>query len=1168
MAHPLTIGFISAWEVYQGTTIDRYAHSLMQGISDAAHELKCNLLFGCGFSATGNSRFGPIPGLGMSFLPVGPWNTDGLIIVSDEMTGQQHEYVHSLISTGFPIIFTTPEGPGPSVTVDNASGIRQAFSHLLEHGHRQIAFIAGSRSHKGDSDERLCAYKNEVERAGISFDEQLVAFGAHSEEGGEAAMQQIIKSGSPFSAVIASNDFSCLGAMRALTNAGFHIPDDIAVIGFDDILDARSHSPSLTSVRHPTFALGYQAVLSLVDCIRGVRKYGDNTRIVVPPRLIIRQSCGCFPGYHTRQYINSSISNLGHEMAEDAMIDAHNSLLDDLETQNKLFLDAFLKSLQSQKPDLMVDAIKRGLSWAEEHGEDAHIWQASTSTLLKHIDLILSQFTEINPSFVFNLLDRARQEVNDEIQRRTTRAMLAQMDMMAQLGQFTAEMLSVMDVQQTTEVLSRHLPKLGVRQAIIALYEPDGEDAASKARVIFESGVPSKVYRKLFDPRRFPGPEIYPTDHPLQLIILPLDIDEKTGGFVALEASNPEVCAAITLNLAVALRTSRLYQDAVAGRKQAEEAAHLKSRFLSMVSHELRTPLSLIVGLSDMALKGEGIEKRDIEQINTSAQHLAHLIGDVLDLASSEAGQLRILREPLDLAEVFNVTTRIGEEMAHQKGLAFHAILPARSPWILGDRTRLRQVVLNLLTNAVKFTPAGQIRLEVVVEQNHVSIMVSDTGIGITPTEITSIFDEFTRSERANEIHAEGLGLGLAITKELVQQHGGKIEVQSPGMLGSGSTFTLTLPVISIHGSPSLFSNSPSYRSDAIMILAESGDSTEFLTGYLVQQGFSVHQCWFEQETDWFSKVTELSPSALILSEHLAGHEGWAIAGILKRHPATEPIPILTYALDIGNNQGELFELSYLHKPLQLGKLAHELKHFLPSSAQSQTILVVDDDPAILEMNARLVEQTGRSAITARNGREALMILEKTRPDLILLDLVMPEMDGFTVLDTLHTREATRDIPVIIFTARTLSDADLERCNRGVASILGKGLFSTAETLTHIEAALLRQNTLGGATRQLMRQAMAYIHTHYAEELTREEIAAHISISPDYLTDCFRQELGITPNVYLRRYRIRQACEFLRNTDQTITQIAQNVGFSDGAYFTHAFLREIGITPKAYRRNR
>ena len=172
-----TIGFVSTWPVYQGTTIDRYAHSLIQGISAAAHEKGCNLLLGCGFSATGNrpqeKRYWPVPGSHVNFIPVGPWNTNGLIIVPDELTSEQSQYVRDLIKSGFPVIFTTPEGPGPVVAVDNTFGIKQAVEHLISHGHRQIAFIAGNIGRGGDSAERLQAYHLALKEAGIPLGDFL-----------------------------------------------------------------------------------------------------------------------------------------------------------------------------------------------------------------------------------------------------------------------------------------------------------------------------------------------------------------------------------------------------------------------------------------------------------------------------------------------------------------------------------------------------------------------------------------------------------------------------------------------------------------------------------------------------------------------------------------------------------------------------------------------------------------------------------------------------------------------------------------------------------------------------------------------------------------------------------------------------------------------------------
>ncbi len=229
---------------------------------------------------------------------------------------------------------------------------------------------------------------------------------------------------------------------------------------------------------------------------------------------------------------------------------------------------------------------------------------------------------------------------------------------------------------------------------------------------------------------------------------------------------------------------------------------------------------------------------------------------------------------------------------------------------------------------------------------------------------------------------------------------------------------------------------------------------------------------------------------------------------------------------------------------------------------------MVDDDPGILELHGRLVEQAGCRSLCARNGRAALDLLEYSRPDLILLDLMMPEMDGFAVLDALRAREATRDIPVIVLTARVLDETDIERLNRGVAAVMGKGLFNTAETLARIEAALARHQALGGPTQRLIRQAMGFIHAHYADPLTREQIANHVHFNPDYLTDCFRQEQGVTPMVYLNRYRISQARKLLESSDLPITQVALAVGFSESAHFTRTFQREVGMSPRAYRRSK
>jgi YesN/AraC family two-component response regulator len=209
-------------------------------------------------------------------------------------------------------------------------------------------------------------------------------------------------------------------------------------------------------------------------------------------------------------------------------------------------------------------------------------------------------------------------------------------------------------------------------------------------------------------------------------------------------------------------------------------------------------------------------------------------------------------------------------------------------------------------------------------------------------------------------------------------------------------------------------------------------------------------------------------------------------------------------------------------------------------------VLVVDDDPGILNLHTRLLQEQGQyRVLQARNGREALALLAQTRPALVLLDLLMPELDGFGVLEAMRSMEQTRDVPVVVLTAQSLTEADMERLNRGVAAILSKGLFSTHEILGHIDAALARTHKLGSATQRLVRKALAYIHEHYAEPLSRAQIAQYVGIAEDYLTDCFHQELGVPPMTYLTRYRIKQARALLEAEAKSKTHVALAVGFVD-----------------------
>jgi hypothetical protein len=297
---------------------------------------------------------------------------------------------------------------------------------------------------------------------------------------------------------------------------------------------------------------------------------------------------------------------------------------------------------------------------------------------------------------------------------------------------------------------------MGIHTAWLALFSAEGDDpvAWTMLRDITSLDPPTRH----FPSREFPPEGLLPPDQPFCLALFPLTGPRGQLGYVAFDTEHLDLYGAITQELATALNSAQLYREATEGRRLAEEANELKSRFLSTVSHELRTPLNLIVGLSGILLQENDESdtplpepyRRDVEQIYANAQHLGGLIGDVLDLASSDAGQLRLANEFVDLGRGPCLVAETGRRLAYERGLAWQADLPACGPWVWGDRTRLRQVVLNLVNNAIKFTAHGQVRLEVKADPDWVTVAVHDTGLGIPPEEQEAVFDEFRRSERAS----------------------------------------------------------------------------------------------------------------------------------------------------------------------------------------------------------------------------------------------------------------------------------------------------------------------------------------------------------------------------------------------------------------------------------
>jgi signal transduction histidine kinase/DNA-binding LacI/PurR family transcriptional regulator/DNA-binding response OmpR family regulator len=1193
----LTIGVVAGWQVYEGT-VDSFLDHILRGILSAASNLGCNVMLACGIRS-GEVGFGPpawpLVSDETDFVPVGPWNTDGLIAVVPLATEMRSQYLQGLIADDHPVVYVGSGEGGPAVIIDNEGGIHQAMSHLVEHGHRRIAFVAGRRREaEGDSGRRLRAYRSSLREWGLEFDPNLVAHGSHIVEGGQRAMQQILDAGSEFTALLASNDLSAVGAMDVLQGAGMLVPQDVAVIGFDDRLEAKAHVPPLTTVHVPRIELGYQAVELLHDLIAGRVERDKVVRVLT--QLAIRESCGCPSGIATgvsfempgrAAPISSQQVRARVAQAMSAMVYAETQRLSQDEATYLCgrLVDAFALSLAQGDSTPLRATLEQVLQRVASLGGDSYIWQAAISALRKELPLVLSALPGVlDRKQAEDLLHQTQMAIREIARGHHAHYLIDQASIADQLGRMAARFLEAQEEQDVFEALAQYLPLIDIQHAAILFYAPKQEDPVAWS--VLEATVGLQVQRGRFASREFPPAGLYSTDRPFRLAVLPLLIQQELIGFVAFDATNLELCAEVIRQLAAAFRGVWLHQQlveeqrlALEGKRLAEEANRLKSRFLSMVSHELRTPLNLISGLSGILLQeseqsGTGpceVNREDLERIFVSSQHLDGLIRDVLDLAQSEVGQLKLTCEPLDLAQELETVSVIGEQLARDKGLGWRANIPT-DLYVWGDRTRLRQVALNLVNNAVKFTAQGLVSLEARADKDCIVVCVQDTGLGIAEDEQDVIFDEFRQSNRTTVRGYGGLGLGLAICKRLVEMHGGEIGVQSAGEEGSGSRFFFRLPMLKDR--PHIIGAEITIDQEKqVLLLVSDISGGELVQEYLTQRGFEVEMHQANQSDDWLSWMLVSPPDAVVLDLGLASERGWEVLKILQENPAVHGVPVLFYSLTDELDSGSLLSMDYLTKPVGATALADALSlQGLDETGEQKrrTVLIVDDDPGILQMHARVVSaQLPQCRILrAHNGREALDVIRQLPcvPDLILLDLMMPELDGFGVLEAMQGDEKMRNIPVIVLTGQSLTEEDVTRLNQGVASVLRKGLFSAEETLTHIEAALVRKRELSRESRHIARRAMAFVHTHYAEQISRQDVAAHVGVSERHLSRCFRQETGITLNNYLTRCRVQQAKALLETGGLTITEVAMEVGFSDSGYFARVFRREIGMSPSAFLR--
>jgi signal transduction histidine kinase/CheY-like chemotaxis protein/uncharacterized protein (UPF0335 family) len=507
---------------------------------------------------------------------------------------------------------------------------------------------------------------------------------------------------------------------------------------------------------------------------------------------------------------------------------------------------------------------------------------------------------------------------------------------------------------------------------------------------------------------------------------------------------------------AIAIENARLFDEIQDKSRQLEMASQHKSQFLSSMSHELRTPLNAIIGLTEMMVTHAarfGTEKAQepLRRVRGAGTHLLGLINQVLDLSKIEAGKLELSPEPVNLARLIDDVIGTARQLAEQnKNRLIVENQEGLGPLTV-DPMRLRQVLLNLLSNACKFTKEGQVALrvrKVVDGRDWIEFAVSDTGIGMTPVQQARVFEEFTQADASTARQYGGTGLGLAITRKLAQMMGGDVMVASEP--GKGSVFTVRLPADADtlpKGSMGL-AGSRSPGVDCVLVIDDDATARELIADNLKVEGFSVVTAAGGLEGLKLAK--ELRPIAITLDVMMPDLDGWSVLAPLRQDAELAEIPVIMVTiLDEQRRATALGAAGYLTKPIDRHTLQRMIDRFR-ASARPTRILLVEDDDVQRERVREWLEGQPWIVQEAANGREALARLQAEKPDVILLDLMMPEMDGFAVVAALQKQPEWRDIPVIVITSLDLDAKDRERLNSGVQSVLVKETFRPAELVERI----------------------------------------------------------------------------------------------------------------------
>ncbi len=1075
----------------------------------------------------------------------------------------------------------------PTVSLDSYFGMRALVAHLIEeHGFRKLAFIRGPEEHFY-AQERYHSFLDSLKSFHLPQIPELITRPLPWESGAQAIEilldERNLKPGVDFDVVIAVSDMMAIWAMKTLQARGFEVPDDIAVTGFNNSIEVQLATTPLTTVDLPFYEQGSKALDVLMQQLAGESIPALST---LPSKLVVRQSCGCpskavaLASFSPSENVEDGVEDVSleyvragffSEIKEAVNLDSHKAK-DWLESVFSVFIESASTTPENQDQgrskeflSVLNDVIEEAV-WSDF---DIMHWQNAIS-ILKHWAsryLPRSQWVHVEA-----LISQSRVVVEEAVQRAQAYTQWQAEREAENLREINRALLTTFDIDLLTDVLVERLPALGIPSVYLVTYEqPTDAEVPEYARLILAYTDDQRAEIEQgglrFLSKRIVPEDFLPKGRRFSLVVEPVYFQDKSLGYVVFEIGprDGNIYELLRNSLGSALQGAMLFQEIQQARMDAEKADAIKTRLLANVSHEMRTPLNIILGYTQDTLRTPNKHEiefpdsllNDIYQIHINAEHQLRVINDLLDLSRAEIDELDLSLELLDPRQLVLDAFHSLADQSTTMDVQWKIDIPERLPQILADAVRLRQVFLNLLSNAKKYTESGEIAMGAAVEPQRIHFWVSDTGLGIDPEQQELIFDPFVTLEDNRRITG-GIGLGLSITRHLVALHGGTMKLDS--LPKQGATFHVYLPL------PALDQAKPIRQEDlsSVLLLISSYDEPTLEIAEMCQRE-NLEIVKIHDREDLDAVLITTKPVALAWDLTSAQPSDWALVRCLRHYPNLSKTPFILYGQPTDSQVGLT---GFVVKSSDTETLYDAIVAMNPNQGAGP-ILIVDDDAQIREAHQALVEKgfPGIPVQLAEDGQTALALMEKEIPSLVLLDLVMPNLSGADVLDHMHGDEDLRQVPVIILSNKMMTLDDVKRIERHTQVILQtKGILSDTETTAAMNRALFGEDSLPVHTSGLVKQAIAYLHQNYSRPISRREIAESVGVSEDYISRIFSREVNISPWDYLNRYRILKSKSLLLNTNESIGSIARKVGFKDHAYFSRVFNKISGVSPKSFRK--